>query len=490
MSVPAREGGNAVDSRASQDALRLRTLATAAPLHRVAAAATGALGALSHEDLAIHALGTLLDTWRLGNDEELLDKAGLAQKVGERVLEQAAALRVAVDRRSAVEFGGKVVEILLNARHRGEPFRSAIYDPVRRVHETYEFSLVEEAESDDNRFYLEPTAEASNLYFQSFLVDVQDELVAQRAVLQHHIAAGRTDRLCTAAEGHRRTASRLVSEAKVIARKAERSIRSVSPTDEAIPLLRRFEAAATEAARFDDDIARKIADQMEIAEGEAAENLAATGEHIRKARRAFQRALLASTDLIARLERAAAAAAFRIPPGLAVIPDIEAEVALPLLSLPVGDPALDAVLAAFLGASPAAGALPDPCRLAEAWLPRPRLEDPDSGLADEPELEAAPALCPPRFGDRGGVAEALAFVVAHGVRAGSLSRLLRHPGAAERPEAFAEAVALVTAAAFKDQGGSGRDVLRLPGVRLRMAGRPLPDETPVQGDDILIEAAA
>lgn len=475
----------------SQDALRLRTLATLAPLLGVRAGASAIFGALCHEDLTLHALGALLNTWQLGTGDDLLDKSGLAQKIADRVMEQAAALSTPIDPDEATDYGEKIVDTLLNSKERGAPFRSVIYDRARRVHETYNFQLVTEVEGDDNRFYLEPTTEASNLYFQAFLIDVQDDIIAQRAVLEHHIATGRTDQLCTAAENHRRTAFRLVAEAKVIARRAERSIRSVSPDKEAIPLLRRFEEAATEATLFDSSIALRISEQMEIAEDEAADHLARTDEHIRNARRAFQMARNTSTDLIGRLEKAAAAIACRLPRSLAIFPDIEADLAAPLMALPPGDAAVCSILPAFIGARTPAGLLLDPCAVAEAWLPKLPKPEADHDFAAEPELEPMTVLCPPRFGERRRIIdEAVAFITAHGAEAGSLSRLFRHPRAANQPAPFHEALALVVAAAFKDQGGADEDLMRLPGLILSKADGTLPADAPVLGDDMLILAAA
>ena len=435
---------------------------------------------ISGHDLVIHAIGRLIDTWRLGNDDEMLSKRALADIIGQRAIEQAISLGIVLDRTAAENLGSKIVDILVNAKNRSAPFRESIYDAAKRKHETFE--------SDDNKFYLEPTVEASNHYFQSFVTDIKDVLIAQKALLEHHIAGGRIDSLCDIAEQHCNTATQLITEARSVAKRAERSIRSISPDKDAIPLLLRFRAAAEEAAHFDDGIAFKISEQLDIAEGETFEHLQRTEEVIRRARKSFQSARQIATELIAKLEKASTSAAFKLPSMLAVIPDIEVDIAHPLFGLSCDDSVFDLILGHFLGPSFSRSAIIDPCGLAEAWVPNPLLEKQEDWNKGDPELEDIVTTCPPRFGDKGElIEEATAIIKAYGVQSGRLSALLLNQAIKANP-GLEDAIVLVTLAAFKDQGAQGNDLVRFSGIYFGVDGGKIPEELPFIGDDITFEA--
>ena len=477
----------------SQDAMRLRALATAEPLHRIRALSVGGpLDWLDYRDIAMHALGCLLETWGLGGSDEYLDKELLSRRLAERVLEQASHGGFPADRRAAREYGSKVIDTLLNSREKGGEFTTRIYDREARSFASYSFRLVEEAESEDNRFYLQPSAEASNLYFQSFVVDVQDELIGQRHALEHHIRNGRTDRLAAIAEQHRRSAVQLLSQVRALGRRAERSIRAIIPDKDVVPLLANVRKMAAEEASFDRDISLRLSEQLDIADDAALVHINRTIEAIKNARNAFLSAKSEASGMLAKLEKAAIDAACRASRHSVAVPDIETEIVLPFIALPVGTQAVDELITAFLGACLPEGMAVDPVHLAEQCVPLP-VRAPTALVAEDApdDYVVPPALCLPRFGEKAQVCEeAIQFMQEHGAKAGSLGTMLSHTEVRRRGDAFAEALAIVACAAFKDQGGrKSQESVSIAGLRLRSAGYPLKDHPALSGSDILMEAA-
>lgn len=476
---------------ASLDSLRLRNLATAEPLHRIRAISLGgALEWLDHRDIAMFALGCLLDTWGLGGGDELMDKTTLARRIGERVCEQALDAEQTVSRSNARDYGMKVVEALLNNKEKGGEFTTRIYDRATRTFDTYAFHLVKESESDENRFYLEPSPHASNLYFVSFLVDVQDEIIAQQHALEHHLASGRTDKLATTADNHRRTASRLLIQVRMLSRKADRSIRTISPDTEVAPLLAEVRDAASLSSIFDYGIMAKLKESLGYAPDDAVSQIDKAIAAIKSARNFFLKARDEASAMLNRLEKAASQMACIPMRSNVSLPDLEQDIARPLMDVPLGHASVDEILAAFLGASVPQSLVVDPVCFLEAMMPPPMVQknQDDEDTADD-DFVIPPKLHPLHFGEKGVVAQdALEFLREHGIRCGSLGRLISHPLAKERGDSFAEALTLISLAAFKDQGGAGQDILRLPGMRLRSSPHPLPKHPAVQGSDLLIEA--
>lgn len=471
----------------SQDALRLRAIATMEPLLRLRA--TGTLEWLDHRDIAMFTLGCLLDSWNLGAQEEMMTRDDVARRIAERVSLQAVAASRTVDAASARDYGTKVVDALLNHDSQTGEFVYSSYDHDRGTFETYSFHLLRYEEALDNRIYVVPSAEASNLYFQSFLVDVQDELLGQRHALEHHIRSGRTDRLAAAAEAHRRTASRLLAQTRNLSRRADRSIRTVSPLGDVAPLLEEIHLAAREAMGFDDGLKSKLSEQLAVADDDASPHIQRALAALKGARHLFLSTKNAAAEMLVRLERASADAAFRGRRRGVAVPELDREVAVPLMSAPLTEELTDAILCALLGATlPELPGL-DVVMLAEKCLPpAPKLAVED----DEDEdfrVPVSPLVA--RFGANAGIAaEALDFVARYGAAAGSLSRVLSHPEAITRGDAFGEALSLVVNAAFKDQGGTEGTVLRLPGLRLHTSVERLPAAACVAGTDVEMERIA
>jgi hypothetical protein len=475
----------------SDEVRRQRTLATAEPLLRMRSIGLGGpLEWVDHRDVALYALGRLLDTWGLGGDDDLLDKEKLAHCVADRIAEQGEAAGKTPDQREARAFGHKVVDALLNSKEHGGEFTGRIYDHGNRKFEDYSFRLVVEDESDDNRFYLQPTPHASNLYFESFTVDVQDELIGQRLALDYHIYSGRTDKLAAAAERHRRTAARLLTEVRGLMRRADRSIRAISADIDVIPLLRDLNEMADQAGSFERNICKKLDEQRDIATGQAAFHIENTINAIVRARQSFLSAREKSADMLIRLENAGAAAACRAPRISVAVPDLETEVFRPLMDLVAdgNENTIDRLLQAFLGA-----AMPDiildPVALADCFFPAPLAEaDDGDDRGNDADYSPEAALFLDRFGDHAALAsQAQRFVLENAASTGKLSRLITLPAVREMGPAYAEAITLVVCAAFKDQGADGEGLVRLRGLRLVVNGDEIRNHPAVSGTDIHFE---
>ena len=468
----------------SQETLRLRALATMEPLVRLRG--TGSLDWVDHRDVAMFTLGCLLDSWNISDTEEMLTREALAHRIADRVVAQATAAGRSLEAASARDYGVRVVDILLNHDSQTGKFTAPIYDREAGTFESYSFHLLHYEEATDNRIYLVPSAEASNLYFQSFVVDVQDELLGQRHALEHHIRSGRTDRLAAAAEAHGRTASRLLAQTRNLARRAERSIRTVSPLGDIVPLMKEIHEAAKEAMGFDDSLRSKLSDHLSVATDASTPHVERAIAALNRARNFFLKTRNAAANMIVGLDRAVAAAGFRSRRRSVAMPDLDRDVAVPLMSAPLTDELTDEIFCALLGARlPDLPAL-DVVVLAEKCLPvTPRPIEAD---VEEEEFKVPVSPLVARFGSKAQVAgQALDFVSRYGVAVGRLSGLLAHPETIQRGDAFGEALALVVNAAFKDQGGQEANLLRLPGMRLRADTQMLPEDAIVHGTDLLME---
>jgi hypothetical protein len=318
-----------------QDALnrRLRTFIRTAPLHQLD-------GSRRHDAifegqdlraLALRALDITIERMGLGfgvTQDELRDEL--------RML--IVRSNPAADPGDADLVADAVIEGLLNERERrvafSEPYMFLEGDiPQRR---TLQFHLLKEHPAPDGTAILKATTEAINLYAGMLEYPVEDAQTAENAVLQSQLRRGRIDEAVRTA---RRARVRSIEfEQKVLAnlQRVRRDVHQVDWVRDVLEILEHARAHLEDHMGRERETLASVRGRLEALEvGDAAKLVALKDtieECYRRHLKLHRRLISANEEYLAEQNRQA----FR-PRSADPLPDLEADILRPFLSLTIGD---------------------------------------------------------------------------------------------------------------------------------------------------------
>lgn len=458
---------------------RIKSLARTSPIHELEAGKVMRVGDWSGYDLRALALAAI---------DTAIEHMGLEYGAAPTVI-VAAVARLAAEqvpgrpRHEHRRVAGAVLEALLNERDRRQAFQVAYSDPTDpgRRH-LLAFHLLREIEAPDGSVVVRATNEAINLFVGALDVDVEDAQTAAEAVLRSQLQRGRLDQAVSTAREARIRSIQFAEKIRGILDATRRDIRQVDwggevprMLDEAVGHVRERIDAERQLIRA----TRDTLDRADPAKAARAAELADLLEDCRRRHQELHHRLIGARRVFLDEQQRQLFAPARVLP----LPDLEAEVLLPLLGETRDGalPSLDAFFTAAAGPRP-----PAVVRLSTlvAALLQPRREQAAEGVElVEPELEERDVRST-RFSPE---ARAAALAVLDGWRGSRrLSELLGEarplgPGAADL-------VALVALRWFAPEPADDELEEELTSVRLASLddGTPL-DDPGFGGADLLVE---
>lgn len=429
---------------------RVRALLRTAPLHapeRLQRLRDADLGAVDVRSLALRVLDVTIEEMGLGAGARRVD----AQRA---IAEMLAAGGSPLSGDDANAITDLVVDALLN-----EPRRTAFAEPymdwsgdtptLRQL----EWKLLQENELPDGRFLLQATTEGINVYTGMLEYDVRDAQVAEEAVLHAQVRRGRIkDAVQTARNARLRSIElheQLVRLLKIVERDVaqlrweadigqhlEASREHLSDRMDAERKLRAMVSERRITASEAD--APRLAELEDIIEDCLGRHMRLQG-HVMRAVPAF----------LAEQERQI----FR-PRALVALPDLEADVLRPALSLTGGDLSdlAPELLRAFMpAAAPACLYVP---QLLDRLLAPPRQPAEEQVLFEDEHLELLEDVAPYYSAeDERLVAELLSEVDEHGLRISAALERIRARGAEPRATSLLVLKALHAFSPESDTGG-------------------------------------
>ncbi|MCP4695960.1 MAG: hypothetical protein GY862_03790 [Gammaproteobacteria bacterium] len=186
---------------------RVFTLAIAEPLYKLCPDAKKApLDKLDYFSIAMDVIEAVLSSLHLGSMAGRLQREALREQIAEWMNRQLEVL----SRQDEIEAlpspdalhkqADEIIDRLLNNKA-AAPFSTQIFSYAENCFKTFVFSLLEEGEG--RQFFLKPSTECANLYFNALSQSLEDKQVAIQAVLDHQLKAGKIEEAGKTADEHR-----------------------------------------------------------------------------------------------------------------------------------------------------------------------------------------------------------------------------------------------------------------------------------------------
>ena len=314
-----------------QEALtrRVKSLARLGPLHEIEAGKNRRVLDLEKVDvraLALRVLDLTIEEMGVGRGAP---RAAITQTLSAMVV----AAHPELGEEDASQVGEIVVDAMLNESSRRQAFVAPYVDwssavPVRRE---LAWRLLREVEHPDGGFVLEVTTEGINLYTGMLEFDVQDAQVAEEAVLRAQIKRGRlADALRTAQNARLRSIEYQELLGRLL-RVVRRDIAQVSWTVDLRAQIDEARAHIDERLHSERELSTMLAERVDSASAEDAPRIAELRDVLDDCQtrhlQLFKRLQSASQVFLDEQERQV----FR-PAASRKVPDLEAEVLLPVMS--------------------------------------------------------------------------------------------------------------------------------------------------------------